>query len=318
VASVKSGLSLLLLLWSALVLAQTFPAKPVRIIVAVGPGGGDDFTARQVAAKLSEILGQQFIVENRPGAGGMIGQTYVAKSPPDGYTLLLAGGSMAGARYVNANMGYDLMRDFTPISLLEQSPFALVVNPALPARELKEFIAHARSRPGKMTFATLGAGQIPYWGVVLFNSMAGIDAVEVQYKAPGDAMLDIIAGRVDYFVAPVITALGQREKMRTLGVTTSVRSEILPEVPTVAEAGLPGYDMPAWRSLMGPAGMAPDTVQTLNRAVARAVQAPDLRERFAKAGSVAMASTPEELRARYQHWVAVFGTIAKNAKLQPQ
>src|SRR3954453_12568938 len=126
------GLSLFF--WLALAAAQTYPAKPVRIIVATGPGGTDDFVARQVATKMSEVLGQQFILENRPGAGGMIGQTYVAKSPPDGYTLLLAGGSMAGAHYVNANMGYDLLRDFTPISLLEQSPFALIANPALPAK----------------------------------------------------------------------------------------------------------------------------------------------------------------------------------------
>jgi tripartite-type tricarboxylate transporter receptor subunit TctC len=298
--------------------AQTYPSKPVRWIVAVGPGGGDDFTARQVAAKLSEILGQQFIVENRPGAGGMIGQTFVAKSAPDGYTLLLAGGSMAGAHYVNANMGYDLMRDFTPISLLEQSPFALVANPALPAKNVSELIAYGKANPGKLTFATLGAGQIPYWGVVLFNSMAGIQAVEVQYKAPADAQLDIIAGRVDYFVAPLVTAIGAKDKAKVLGVTTQSRAEMLPDVPTIGEGGLAGYDMPAWRSLMGPAGMNPEVVRTLNRAVARALEAPDLRERFAKSGSVPTASTPEELRAKYQHWMGVFGKIAKEAKLQPQ
>src|SRR3954471_21374423 len=236
--------------------ADVYPIKPVRIIVAVGPGGGDDFAARTLAAKLSELVGQQFIVENKPGAGGMIGQTFVAKSAPDGYTLLLAGGSMAGAHYVNANMGYDLLKDFTPISLLEQSPFALVANPALPAKSVSELIAHARAHPGKLTYATLGAGQIPYWGVVLFNSTAKIQAVEVQYKSPADAQLDIIAGRVDYFVAPVVVALGAKDKARVLGVTTQVRSEMLPEVPTIDEAGLPGYDMPAWRSLMGPAGMS--------------------------------------------------------------
>ena len=312
------NIGLLLLLWCALAAAQTYPAKPVRWIVAVGPGGGDDFTARQVAAKLSEILGQQFIVENRPGAGGMIGQTFVAKSAPDGYTLLLAGGSMAGAQYVNANMGYDLMRDFTPISLLERSPFALIANPALPAKNLGELITYGKANPGKLTFATLGAGQIPYWGVVLFNSMAGIQAVEVQYKSPGDAQLDIIAGRVDYFVAPVVTALAAKDKAKVLGVTTQVRSEMLPDVPTISQAGLADYDMPAWRSLMGPAGMNPEHVQILNRAVARALQAPDLRERFAKAGSVPTPSTPEDLRALYQHWMAVFGKIAREAKLQPQ
>src|SRR6185436_533235 len=211
-------LAVILAVCASAPIAQTYPAKPVRWIVAVGPGGGDDFTARQVAQKLSEILGQQFFVENRPGAGGMIGQSFVAKSAPDGYTLLLAGGSMAGAHYVNANMGYDLLRDFTPISLLEQSPFALIANPALPAKSVRELIAHARANPGKLTFATLGAGQIPYWGVVLFNSMAGIQAVEVAYKSPADAMLDIVAGRVDYFVAPVVTALGGKEKARVLGV----------------------------------------------------------------------------------------------------
>ena len=312
------NIGLVLLLWCALAAAQTYPAKPVRWIVAVGPGGGDDFTARQVAAKLSEILGQQFIVENRPGAGGMIGQTFVAKSAPDGYTLLLAGGSMAGAQYVNANMGYDLMRDFTPISLLEQSPFALVANPALPAKNLGELITYGKANPGKLTFATLGAGQIPYWGVVLFNSMAGIQAVEVQYKAPADAQLDIIAGRVDYFVAPLVTAIGAKDKAKVLGVTTQTRADMLPDVPTISEGGLAGYDMPAWRSLMGPAGMNPEVVRTLNRAVARALEAPDLRERFAKSGSVPTASTPEELRAKYQHWMGVFGKIAKEAKLQPQ
>jgi tripartite-type tricarboxylate transporter receptor subunit TctC len=311
---IVAGLVALLSLAAA---AQGYPVKPVRIIVAVGPGGGDDFAARTLAAKLAEITGQQFIVENKPGAGGMIGQTFVAKSAPDGYTLLLAGGSMAGARFVNASMGYDLLRDFTPISLLETSPFALVANPALPAKSVQELVAHGRANPGKLSYATLGAGQIPYWGVVLFNSMAGIQAVEVAYKSPADAMLDIIAGRVDYFVAPVVTALGGKEKARVLGVTSQERSQMLPEVPAITEA-LAGYDMPAWRSIMGPAGMSAEHVQILNRAIVRALESPDVRERFAKAGSVAMASTPQELRERYEHWMEIFGRIAREAKLQPQ
>jgi tripartite-type tricarboxylate transporter receptor subunit TctC len=215
-------------------------------------------------------------------------------------------------------MGYDLMRDFTPISLLEQSPFALIANPALPAKSVAELIAYAKANPGKLNYATLGAGQIPYWGVVLFNSMAGIKASEVQYKAPADAQLDIIAGRVDYFVAPLVTAIGAKDKARVLGVTTQVPSEMLPGVPTVADSGLPGYDMPAWRSLMGPAGIPPDVVRVLNGAVRKALEAPDLRERFAKAGSMPSPSTPEELREKYRHWMGVFGRIAKEAKLQPQ
>ena len=184
---------------SAAIAADPYPVRPVRIVVAAGAGGGDDFAARQLAFKLSDFLGQQFIVENRPGAGGMIGQTSVAKSAPDGYTLLLAGGSMAGARYVNANITYDLLRDFTPISLIETSPFVLVIHPGIPARTVGEFIGQARSRSGRMSYGTLGAGQIPYWSVALFNSMAGIDAVEIAYKSPADAMVDVIAGRLDYF-----------------------------------------------------------------------------------------------------------------------
>ena len=302
---------------SAASAAEPYPVKPVRIIVAVGAGGGDDFAARQVAAKLSELLGRQFFVENRPGAGGMIGQTFVAKSPPDGYTLLLAGGSMAGARYVNANMGYDLLRDFTPVSLIETSPFVLVANPALPTRSVSEFIALARSRPGKMTFGTLGAGQIPYWSVVLFNSMAGIEALEIQYKSPADAIVDIITGRLDYFFAPVISAVGNREKLRALAVTTRERADMLRDVPAMAEAALPAYEMPAWRSIMGPAGMSSEVVQILNRAIARSLESPEVRERFLKAGSVPTPSSPEELRKRYEDWIAIFGKIAKDAGIQP-
>ena len=297
--------------------ADAYPVKPVRIIVAVGPGGGDDFVARQVAAKLSEFLGQQFVVENRPGAGGMIGQTFVAKSGADGYMLLLAGGSMAGARYVNLNMTYDLLRDFTPVSLVETSPFVLVVNPALPVRSVSEFIALARSRPGKMTFGTLGAGQIPYWSVALFNSMAGIEAVEVQYKSPPDAALDIIAGRLDYSFTPVVSAVGNREKLRALAVTTRMRADMLPDVPAMSETALPDFEMPAWRSIMGPAGMSSEVVQILNRGIARALASADLRERFAKAGSMPTASSPEELRKRYEDWIAIFGKIAKDTGIQP-
>ena len=307
---------LFLLLWSALALAQPYPAKPVKIVVAAGPGAGDDFAARQLAQKMTEILGQQFFVENRPGAGGMIGQTFVAKSAPDGYTLLLAGGSMAGAKYVNANMGYDLARDFTPISVIETSPFVLVINPALPAKSVAEFIALAKAQPGKLTFGTLGPGQIPYWSAALFNIAAGVKAVEITYKSPADAALDIIAGRLDYSFVPIINAVGNREKLRSLAVTTKQRSEMLPEVPAMAEA-LPGYEMPAWRSIMGPVGLPPEIVRTLNQAIAKSMAAADLRERFAKAGSMPLTSTPEELRKRYEDWSVIFGKLAKDIGLQP-
>jgi tripartite-type tricarboxylate transporter receptor subunit TctC len=312
---------LALLAWlcaGASLAADPYPVKPVRFIVAGGPGSGDDFAARVVANELSAILKQQFVVENRPGAGGAIGQTAVLRSPPDGYTLLLAGGSMAGARFVNAAATYDVLKDFTPVSLIEVSPFALVASPTLPAKDLREFIALARSRPGKMTYGTIGAGQIPWWAVFLFNSMAGVDAVDVQYKDTAGAITDVMTGRLDYFVAPLVGALGAKDKLRVLGVTSAVRSDLLPDVPSIAEAGLPGYDMPAWRSMMGPAGVPADVIAILNRAIQQGLAAPDLRERFSKAGSIPMGSTPEQLRKRYEDWMAIFGKIARDAGVKPQ
>ena len=298
-------------------LAADYPTRPVRIVVAAAPGSGDDFAARVLGERLSAQFGQQFVVENRPGAGGVIGQLSVVKSTADGYTLLLAGGSMAGARFVNANATYDLMKDFTPISTIESSPFALVVNPALPVKSLKEFIDHARDRQGKLTYATIGAGQIPFWSVLLLNRRAGIQAVEVPYKSGGDAMTDVISGRTDYFISPLVTAVAIKDKVRIVGVTSAARSELLPEVPPIAEA-LPGYDMPAWRSIMGPAGLPPAVVTVLNREIQKALASPELRERYLNAGSTPLGGTPEELRKRYEDWSVIFGRIATDANLKPQ
>ena len=298
--------------------ADPYPAKPVKIVVATGAGTVDDLPARIVAEKLSQILGQQFFVENRPGAGGSIGQTFVMKSAPDGYTLLLAGGSMAGARYANAQVTYDLLRDFTPISLLLTSEFALAVNPALPVHDVKELIAYAKKNPAKVTFGTTGAGQMPYWNAMLFNSMTGISVVEVPYKATPEALTDIIAGRVDYYITGLASMLPLKDKLRILAVTTRNRSPTAPEVPTMAEAALPDYDMPSWASIMGPAKMQPEHVAILNKAIGQALAMPDVRDRFSKAAITPAPSTPEELRKRYEHWMEIFGKIARDVGLKPQ
>jgi tripartite-type tricarboxylate transporter receptor subunit TctC len=297
--------------------AQTYPSKPVRIVVASAAGGPDDFVTRVIASKLSDIFGQQFLADNRPGAGGFIGQSFTAKSPPDGYTLLLGGGSMAGARYVNAAVNYDVLRDFTQISLVETSPFVLVVHPSVPARNLKEYIALAKSRPGKMTFATIGAGQIPYWGVILFNNMTRINAVEIQYKAITEALVGVMSGEVDYTVTGVFSAVTNPGKLRPLAVTTTKRAPMLPDVPTMDEAALPGYAMPAWRSILGPAGIRRDIVDSLNGAIGRALATPDVRDRFLKAGSEPLPGSPEEVRKYYADWIVIFGKIAKDAGLKP-
>jgi tripartite-type tricarboxylate transporter receptor subunit TctC len=321
--AVRSIASVLLLLFaSTLPAAQDstgkWPEKAVRLVVATAPGGGDDFITRLLAPKLSELLRQPFVVENRPGAGGMIGQTLVAKSPADGYTWLLAGGSMAGARFVNAAVTYDVLRDFTPVSLLETSQFIMVVHPSVPARNLKEYIALARSQPGKMTYGTLGAGQIPYWSAILFNNMAGVKAVEVAYKGFAEAITDVLAGRVDYYFAPSATAVAYKARLRPLAVTSLKRTSAFPEVPTMSEAALPGYDMPAWRSIMGPTGVRREIAASLNAALVRALEMPDVREKMLSVGSEAATSSPEELLKRYADWIERFGKIAKDAGIKPQ
>ena len=307
-----------LFLSSCALAADPYPAKPVKIVVATGAGTVDDLPARIVADKLSQLLGQQFFVENRPGAGGSIGQTFVMRSPPDGYTLLLAGGSMAGARYANANVTYDLLRDFTPISLLLTSEFALVANSALPVRDVKELIAYAKKNPGRVTYGTIGAGQMPYWNVMLFNSLTGVSVVEVPYKATPEVLTDIVAGRVDYYITGLASILPLKDKLRVLAVTTRSRSHTAPEIPTMAEAALPDYDMPSWASIMGPAKMQPEHVAILNKAIGQSLAMPDVRERFQKAAITPAPSTPEELRKRYEHWMAIFGKIAKDVGLKAQ
>ena len=298
--------------------SQPYPSKPVKIVVATGAGTVDDLPARILAEKLSQALGQSFFVENRPGAGGSIGQTYVMKWAPDGYTLLLAGGSMAGARYANANVTYDLLRDFTPISQVVTSEFALAVNAALPVRDVKELIAYAKANPGKVTYGSIGAGQMPYWNLMLFNSLTGVRVVEVPYKSTPEVLTDIVAGRVDYYITGLASMLPLKDKLRILAVTTRNRSQSAPEVPTMAEAALPDYDMPSWSSIMGPARMQPEHVAILNNAIVQALAMPDVRERFQKMGITPASSTPEELRKRYEHWMAIFGKIASDVGLKPQ
>jgi tripartite-type tricarboxylate transporter receptor subunit TctC len=297
--------------------AQDFPNKPVHLIVPAAPGGGDDFATRVLAEELSRILQQPFIVENKPGAGGLIGQTAVLKSPPDGYTLLLAGASMAGARFVNANATYDVLKDFTPISVIEQAPFVLVINSNLPVKDVSEFIAHTKAQAGKTTYGTIGQGQMPYWAVTLLNQRAGIQATEIQYKGVPEATVDVIAGRLDYLFLPLVSALTSKDKLKLLAVTTATRSDSAPDVPAMSEV-LPGFDMPAWRSIMGPAGMPKSTVEILNKAIAQAIAAPQLRERYIKAGSTPMSGTPEQLHARYKDSIEIFGKIARDAGIKPQ
>jgi tripartite-type tricarboxylate transporter receptor subunit TctC len=298
--------------------AQTYPTKPLRIVVAFAPGGADDFHARLIAQKLSEAFGQQFVVENRGGAGGFVGWESVAKSAPDGYTLLLAGGSLTTIPSLRPSATIDPVRDFTPISLIGSFGLVLVTHPNVPARSVKELIALARKQPGKLNYASSGAGATPHLSAELFKSMANVNIVHIPYKGSTPAYVDLMSGQVDMYFGVMGGALPhiKSSRVRALGVTTAKRAVSLPDVPTIAESGLPGYELSSWYALFGPGGMPRDVTARLNDSVVKAVANPDTRDRLIKAGSEPASSTPEQLAALVRENVVKFGKIIKTAGIK--
>lgn len=298
-----------LLAVSTLVQAQSYPSRPVRLVVPLSPGGFADTPTRMLAPRLSEQLGRQFFVENKPGAGGTIGADFVAKSAPDGYTLLVTGTPHVISAHLYKKLPYDALRDFTHISLIASGPYALVVNPQkLPVISVKELITAARAQPGKIDFASSGNGSAQHLVGALFNSMAGIDLNHVPYKGSGPAMQDLIAGQVGVSFAGVPNVLGhvRSGRLRALGVTTATRWSELPDVPTLAEAGVPGYEATLWLNVSGPAGMPADIVQRLNNEIAKALKDPEVQNNFRTGGVDAVWMGPQELnafmRAEHEKW----------------
>ena len=298
-----------LLAVSTLVQAQSYPSRPVRLVVPLSPGGFADTPTRMLAPRLSEQLGRQFFVENKPGAGGTIGADFVAKSAPDGYTLLVTGTPHVISAHLYKKLPYDALRDFTHIALIASGPYALVVNPQkLPVSSVKELISAARAQPGKIDFASSGNGSAQHLVGALFNSMAGIDLNHVPYKGSGPAMQDLIAGQVGVSFAGVPNVLGhvRSGRLRALGVTTATRWSELPDVPTLAEAGVPGYEATLWLNVSGPAGMPADIVQRLNNEIAKALKDPEVQNNFRSGGVDAVWMGPQELnafmRAEYEKW----------------
>ncbi len=300
-------------------LAQTYPAKPVRVVVAFVPGGADDFHGRLIAQKLGEQFGSQFIVDNRGGAGGLVGWESVARAPADGYTLLLGGGSLAIAPSLRRNLSFDVLRDFTPVSLLARFQLALVVHPSVPAKSVKELIALARARPGKLNFASSGLGATPHLSGELFRSMAKIDIEHVPYKGSAPAYIDLMGGQVDMLFSVMGAALAQIRagKVRALGVTGAQRALALPEVPAIAET-LPGYELTSWYAIIGPGGLPKDVVARLHEAMVRAVGTGDTRDRLIHAGSEPVTSTPEQLAQIIRDDVTRFARIVRLAGIQPE
>ena len=298
-----------LLAVSTLVQAQSYPSRPVRLVVPLSPGGFADTPTRMLAPRLSEQLGRQFFVENKPGAGGTIGADFVAKSAPDGYTLLVTGTPHVISAHLYKKLPYDALRDFTHIALIASGPYALVVNPQkLPVSSVNELITAARAQPGKIDFASSGNGSAQHLVGALFNSMAGIDLNHVPYKGSGPAMQDLIAGQVGVSFAGVPNVLGhvRSGRLRALGVTTAKRWSELPDVPTLAEAGVPGYEATLWLNVSGPAGMPADIVQRLNNEIAKALKDPEVQNNFRTGGVDAVWMGPQELnafmRAEYEKW----------------
>ena len=294
-----------------------YPSRPVRLIVPFAPGGGADISARTIAAKLTDRFNQQVLVDNRAGAGGNVGTDLAAKSPPDGYTLLLVSSSY-GANPSLYKLSFDPVNGFEPITLVSQQPFILVVHPSLPARSVKELIALAKAKPGSLNYASSGAGGIVHLGTEYFKSMAGVDIVHIPYKGGNTAHNDLVAGFVQVYFGTILSTLPvvKSGKLRALGVSTEKRNAALPAVPTVAEAGVPGFSFSGWYAVLAPIKTPPAITALLNREIAALLQAPDVKDRLAADGSTVVASTPEQLREHLKRDIAKWQNVVKAANIR--
>lgn len=299
--------------WSAGAIAQTYPAKPVRLIVPTAPGGGTDLIGRLLAQNLSGPLGQQVIVDNRGGAGTTIGSAVTAKAPPDGYTLLLNHTSLAFNASFYDKLPYDTLNDFAPISIVATQPFMLVTHPSLPVKSAADLISLARSRPGQIAYASGGAGSGPYMGAALFQQSAKVDILHVPYKGAGPAFTDLMAGQVQMMIATVSVVLPHAKtgRVRPLAVTSAKRIAVAPQLPTVAESALPGYEYSAWYGLFAPAGTSTEIVTRLNNETVKLVRTPELQEKFAASGLEALSSSAEEFKAYFEREVHKWTRVAK-------
>jgi tripartite-type tricarboxylate transporter receptor subunit TctC len=281
----------------------------VRIVVPLSPGGFADTPARMLAPRLSEQMGKNFFVENRPGAGGTIGWDFAAKSAPDGHTLVITGSTHLITAHLYKNLNYDVFKDFTHIAMVASGPYVLVVNPQKVAvSSVRELIAAAKAKPGEIDYASSGNGSSQHLVGALFNSMAGVQLNHVPYKGSGPAMQDLLGGQVGVSFAGVPNVLAQVKagRLKALGVTTATRWSELPNVPTLAEAGVPGYEANLWLSISGPASMPAEIVQRLNTEIAKALRDPELQANFRAAGVEATTMSPQDLlaltRAEYEKW----------------
>jgi tripartite-type tricarboxylate transporter receptor subunit TctC len=300
--------------------AQDYPARPVRIIVPFGAGGPADVAARLLGNILQESFGQPFVVEDRPGAGGVIGTVEATKSPPDGYTLLMMSNTQTANESLVPQRKYELMRDLAPIAPVNYSDLVIVVNPQVAAKTLAEFVALAKSQPGKLNYASSGQGTPYHMAGELFKAMAGIDVVHVPYRNSGEARSGVIGGQVQMMIdaVPAMAPNVSAGQVRALATTGKMRSTVLPDVPTASEAGVPGYEATIWLGLMAPTGTPKPVIDKLNAAVNAAIKRPDIVKLWTEQGAIAMSMTPEEFDKYLRGDIVKWAGVVKQFSDKPQ
>ena len=306
---------------SCAVLAQAdYPNRPVRIVVPSSPGGGTDILTRLLAPQLTEQLRQQVVVDNRPGAGSIIGNEAVAKAVPDGYTLLMGISTLAILPAMHRKLSYDALRDLAPVTQVISAPNILVVHPSLPVRSVKELMGFLRKRPGEVSYASAGLGTNPHLSMELFLSMANVRMVHVAYKGLGPAIIDLTAGHVSVAIATMLTGRPQimAGRLRGLGVTGTTRSNVLPDLPTIAEAGVPGYEAVQWYGMLAPGKTPKEIIQRLHGAMTSVLQSPAVKERLMNEGTQPVGSMPDEFARYLRSETDKWGKVVRLAGIKPQ
>jgi len=321
---VKTWLRFTALLFAAMTVAfpaagQPYPVRPVRMLIGFPPGGGTDIVGRIVAQKVSENLGQQIIAENRGGATGMVAAELAARAAPDGYTIMMAHiSAMSILPSLYPKMAYDTARDFAPITLAAIGPNLLVVHPSLPVRSVKDLIALARARPGQLHYASPGSGSVQHLSGELFKLQAKVDMLHVPYKGSGQSIVDLIAGHVqlNFDAVPVVLGHARQGRLRALAVTSAKRSALLPDIPTVSESGVAGFDMSTWWGLVAPSAVSKDIVSKLHAETVKALKLPEVRERLGSVGAEPGGNTPDEFGAFIRSETAKYARIVKDANIK--
>lgn len=319
-ALIKSALCAALLTASGLAAAQDYPSKPIRFIIPLTPGSGADIAGRILGKHMSESMRQPVVVENRPGAGGIIGTQAVIKSDPDGYTLLVQSSSHAANPAIYKSLPYDPLKDTIDVALLGMTPYVMVTAGNSPYKSLKALIDAAKARPGDIPFASAGIGTSTHLAAEYVVDLAGARMLHIPFKGSPDAIQDVMSGRTSFYMAPINAGLNliKDGKLTALGVSTRTRAEVMPNVPTIAEQGLSAYNMTLWFGLWAPAGTPPAVVQKLNASVTTALQVPEVKDQFAKLGIIPNPMKPDEFAKFVRDEIGVYRRIVKQAGIQPQ